>query len=84
MTKITFEALTAEVERADIKHGSVLDRVDDILDKARQNAYDTCYVEQAAALDRYDEIALATVCCLLADSTDKLVKRWFAKRGVEG
>jgi hypothetical protein len=65
-------------------HGSLADRVDDVLDRARINADDTCYVEKSVPEGEYDSIALASVECVLSErDTDADVIAWFASHGVK-
>lgn len=83
-SQTTFAALQAKVAAVGpCRSGGLVDRLDDVLDRARINADDTCYVEKAQPTDQWDAIALATVSDILSATPDKNVCAWFARNGVE-
>ncbi len=65
-----------------VAQGSVLDRVDNVLDNARINADDSVYGDKSATEDQYEQIFVASIQCILSSQNDKAVAKWFAKNGV--
>jgi hypothetical protein len=58
--------------------------VDYILDSARVNADDTCYVEKSAPAADYDRIAVDTLRDILsASETNKTAAAWFKRVGFQ-
>lgn len=81
----TFDSLRTAVDQMEIGcgSGSLGDRLDDVLDRARVNADDTCYVEKSAPVEEYGRIALDSIACILSErDTDRDVIAWFAAQGV--
>lgn len=78
----TFKNLQDEVSKMDMTD-SLSNRIDNVLDRARINADDTCHVEKTAPAAEYDAIALATVSDILSFENDQQVAAWFAARGVQ-
>jgi hypothetical protein len=80
----TFVQLRKMVDDMGVVHGELSDRLDDILDRARINADDTCYLEKTRSVEDYDRVALDTISDILSQSeTDADVCRWFIAQGVE-
>lgn len=79
---MTFASLQDQVSKMEIKQGNLADRLDNVLDIARGNADDTCYLEKTVEVAKYDSIAMATVSELLSYSKDEEVCKWFANQGV--
>lgn len=84
-TSITFRSLEVLVSKMDLTVGrlSLADRLDDILDRARVNADDTCYTEKTVPVTQYDRAALDTVASILSYTNDPEVCAWFAAQGME-
>jgi len=82
---MTFEQLrNAAAAIGPFIHGSLADRVDDVLDRARINADDTCYIEKTLPVAEYDQVALDSVACILSErETDEDVRAWFETQGVK-
>lgn len=78
----TFKQLQDTASKMEIVHGNLADRLDDVLDRARINADDTCHVEKTQPVDQYDYIALNTVSEILSYLDDKEVCDWFAANNV--
>lgn len=82
-----FEAIRKEIvaaiEADGLRPGSLIDRCDDIMDRARINADDTVYVEKSAPADQWSDIATATLEGILSsrDAADD-ERAWFTARGI--
>jgi hypothetical protein len=79
----TFHALRQEVDQMEIVDGNLAARLDYILDSARIDADDTCYVQNTAPVEAYDRVALDSVAEILRHSDDAEAREWFAARGVK-
>ena len=85
---MTFEALRtactdamARKPRGYCAPGTLLDLVDDVLDRARINADDS--MSEGHSPSDWDRIALESVACALSErDTPAKVAAWFAGRGV--
>lgn len=78
---ITFQQIQDKVGHNFVK-GSVLDLVDDVLDRARINANDTIYVEMADTEENFDKIAIASIIDILSYETNQKVINWFKEIGI--
>lgn len=80
----TFKTLRKKVDAmGDIIIGTLADKLDDVLDRARINADDTVYVEKAQSVAQWNKIAYASIQDILSRSdTDEQAVRWFEKNGV--
>ena len=80
----TFDDLRAAVDQMEIGRGSLGDRLDAVMDKARINAaHSVAFALQAVPPDEYGRIALDSIACILSErDTDRDVIAWFTSRGV--
>lgn len=83
--EVTFRALQDKVYKkmtSGALLGSVIDRVDGLLDRARINADDTVYLEKACPAEEWERIAMGTLQDILSYSEDGQAKYWFKRQGV--
>ena len=82
----TFDDLRAAVDQMEIGRGrgSLGDRLDDVLDRARINTeHSVAFALQAVPAEEYGRIALDSIACILSErDTDRDVIAWFTSRGV--
>lgn len=82
-TQMTFDEIKAKAA----KLGTVSKlgmEVDHILDSARVNADDTCYVEKSAPVAEWSQIAVGTLRDILSyRETDKRAAAWFKRVGFQ-
>jgi hypothetical protein len=76
----SYETLRKSVDALGVVHGTLSDRLDDMLDNARINADDTVYHERAAT--DWNAIATASLESICADTHDHEAAAWFAAHGL--
>lgn len=79
----TFAEIQKTVSVMKIERGNLADRINDVLDRARINADDTCYKEKAQPESEYDRIAVDTIREILSYSNDIEVQGWFKSVGID-
>jgi hypothetical protein len=78
---VTFTQLLTRIAR-DYRRGDFMRAVEDIADRAWQNAHDTVYVEREAEPAELDRLGFATLEMLLADEPNRHVRAYFTRLGV--